>query len=483
RREEQRKGGARKTGWRPSLEEPHEGQKEVLEGAAAFNVLCMGHRWGKTRLSVRLIAEPLCAGYPVGLGVPEYAKAAGVWRELKDKLEPITKYKNDSLWELETITGGFFKVFPLDRNPDGPRSFKFRRFIVDEAAFCKKLKEALEDSILPTLADDPDSDLWLLSSSRGKNTFWNYWKRGEPGGGEQRAGWRSWRKPTNTNPHISAARLAQLRAEVSERKAAVQYDASFDVGGLFFDDWQESKSGRDWHVCTPFAVPPWWIATGGMDFGKNNFACHINRWDEDGNCFIVREVTLHNAVPSEQAVAVVKALEDEGLKPSEVVIYADPSGFPPINPKERRGQYDVEAFWSVGLRVEKAENDRQATNGNAAEWLRDGLRETDSRAKAGRLDEITEGQSFPRVRVFRGRCPDLVRTIPLMEPLPDNLDDFDSDGPDHWVDSGLRYGLRPKSRAPKSKRPTKATFEYLPPEWGNGTVCGTPSRTARSKRK
>jgi hypothetical protein len=347
--------------------------------------------------------------------------------------------------------------------------------VIDEAAFCRHLKAVLEDAVLPTLLDDEASELWLLSSSRGKNDFWEYWKRGDADSGELREGWKSWRKPTSTNPFLSPSRLKMLRDEVSPRKAAVEYDASFDTGGLFFDDWQESfppsrddPAGRDWHVCTPFAVPAWWLSSGGLDFGKRVFAAGILRWDEEGNCFITREITVLNGVPTEQAEAVCKALEAEGIDKRDCVFHADPAGFPPEDPAKRRGQYPVEAFWSAGLRVVKAENNREATNSNVAEWMRAGLRPGDARAKAGRLDEIQEGQTYPRLRVFRGRTQELCRTIPLMEPLKDNPDDFDSDGPDHHVDGILRYGLRPFKNPPRSRR--AAAVQNIPMPDRGGSV-------------
>jgi hypothetical protein len=105
--------------WFPELETPHAGQQEVLETAGAFNVLCMGRRWGKSILVKRLLIDPILKGFPVGFGVPEFAKASGIWREIKKKLRGLIAHKDDNLWELTLKTGGFLKVFALDRNPDG----------------------------------------------------------------------------------------------------------------------------------------------------------------------------------------------------------------------------------------------------------------------------------------------------------------------------------------------------------------------------
>ena len=99
-----------------------------------------------------------------------------------------------------------------------------------------------------------------------------------------------------------------------------------------------------------------------------------------------------------------------------------------------------------------------------------GLRPTDAKAGPGRLDGVEHGKSYPRFRVFRGCAPELCRTVPLMEPLADNPDDFDSDGPDHHVDAILRYGLRPFKNPPRSKPEEAAANIPLPARYGGAAV-------------
>lgn len=447
---------ARRVKWRPKLEEPHVGQAEVLTDADTFNVLCMGRRWGKTRLGVRLVVLPMLEGHAVAWLVPEFAKASDIWKELEKLLAPVMRSKNANLWEMELVTGGSIKFYSIDRNPDGPRGKKFRRIVVDEAAFTRHLEKCLEEAVLPTMLDDPLADLWLFSSPRGKNAFYKYWQRGQEGP-EKRKGWKSWRKPTKTNPILSLERLEQLRAEVSPRKARVEYDAEFDGGDIFFDDWQEEREGKEWHVCRPFPVPSFWLASGGLDFGKRIFSFHLLRHGEDGRVFVTREVYLYDKLPSEQAAAVVRALEAEGVEIGAVTIHADPSGFPPENLDKRVGEYAVEAFWAVGLQVVKAENNRFATNMRAMEWLH-----KEQTVQEGALDG-EPGKRVPALRVFRGMCPNLTRTVPLMVPLEDDPDDFDTDLEDHAVDSCLRYGLPRTKNPPKSKPRERPRAVMLPP--------------------
>jgi len=203
------------------LNEPHEGQQKVLSEAKRFNVLDCGRRWGKSALAVNLLAETSLGGEPVGYFTPTYKLLDGTYTECLDALSPIIARKNEHQF-IELITGGRIEFWSLENQLAG-RSRKYKRSIIDEAAFTKNLWQRWTESIRPTLTD-LKGDAWFLSTPRGKNDFYKLFTKGK----QEEKNWMSWQMSTYTNPYIDDAEINDAKFDLPELAFAQEYLAQFN---------------------------------------------------------------------------------------------------------------------------------------------------------------------------------------------------------------------------------------------------------------
>lgn len=437
--------------WAPDLPAPHPGQQSILNEAARYNVVCCGRRWGKTVMGLRLLLSPATQqGLPVAWFAPDYKALTEVWREVCRAVKAITLRTDSQQHRLELKGGGVIEFWSLDSDPEACRGRKYARAVLDEAAKARHLEIAWEQAIRPTLIDYR-GDAWFLSTPRGKGDFFHtLYQRGI----DAVANWRSWHAPTSTNPTIAnlEEELAVARADTPDAVYRQEFEAEFiDAGGLYFDEWKEYWGGEEWHACTPFDIPAHWPKWGGLDYGKAApFAFMLltssegERGGSDWDVYLIDEEYQERLTPSQQAEKVLACLNRNSIDPAKFTIFADPSIFPPSDPKERVGEYPVEAFWKAGLRVVRAVNSRVPGWTFCMEWLHFTRKE--------------KGVTVPRFRAFKGRCVNFIRTIPLMirDSRPGHIEDLDTKLEDHAADA-WRYGMMSRFR------PSKEAQEAPPP--------------------
>ena len=247
------------------LPRPHPAQAQVLRETRRFNVLNCGRRFGKTTMGINLLAAPmLLAGKPVAFYSPSYKMLSDVWRDFKRSFAPITAKKNETEHRIELITGGVLDMWSLE-DPDSSRGRKYARVFVDEAAKVRKMEEAWQQVIRPTLADY-GGDAFFASTPKGLNYFFTLW---------QRAGdsseWARWKFPTAANPFIKRSEIEAMRAELPERVYLQEILAEFIGDGSFFQgvdaaavidkpDQPEAHAGHylvmgiDWAISEDFTV-------------------------------------------------------------------------------------------------------------------------------------------------------------------------------------------------------------------------------------
>lgn len=206
---------------RPKL---HVGQQEVYQNALRFNVLCNGRRWGKSKLAVRLAMDTMLKGYPVGMFVPTHEFSEDFWEEIKERLEPIISYKNESKFILNIKTGGHLKIWSLEKKRAG-RGRKYKRAIFDEFAFAKDPKTSWELAVRATLTD-MQGDAWFLSTPNGFNNYFHdvFQFATET---EKYPNWKSFQMPTSTSPFISESELKEVEKQLDPLTFAQEYLAQF----------------------------------------------------------------------------------------------------------------------------------------------------------------------------------------------------------------------------------------------------------------
>lgn len=249
------------------------------------------------------------------------------------------------------------------------------------------------------------------------------------------------------NPHIEPSYLKFLNA-LPERRRRQLRDGDWDVfEGQFFDEWN-----RDAHVVRPFDIPEAWPRARAADYGSTApWCCLWGAWDNDGNCYIYRERYGAGYTPAQQgrmAKAAEKVQRADGSMYTEryFATVGDPSVF-----SDRRGQgKSIADLWrEAGFAVSRAKNARVAGWANVRQYLWD-------HEKDNGLDKPMGG---PRLYVF-DTCPDLIRTIPLMQRDKDHPEDLNTKLEDHAVDA-LRYllALRPIQQRPVTRSKVGQTLD------------------------
>lgn len=186
-----------------------------------FNVVCSGRRWGKTKLAVNLLCEPALDSLPSGYFTPTYKLLKETYNDCVKTLQSLITRKNDQEF-IELITGGVIDFWSLD-NPYAGRGRKYKKVVVDEAAFVKKLWESWTESIRPTLTD-LEGDGWFFSTPRGKNDFFKLYMRGK----QEEKNWASWQMSTYTNPFINPNEIDAAREDLPALAFSQEYMAEFN---------------------------------------------------------------------------------------------------------------------------------------------------------------------------------------------------------------------------------------------------------------
>lgn len=261
------------------LNEPHDAQQLVLNEAERFNVVDCGRRWGKSALAVNLLSEPAMDGHPVGYFTPTYKLLDGTYNECLLALDPIIKRKNEHQF-IELITGGRIEFWSLENQLAG-RSRKYKRAIVDEAAFVKGLWKLWTESIRATLSD-LKGDAWFLSTPRGKNDFHKLFLRGK----NNTPNWKSWQMSTYTNPYIDKEEIDDAKADLPEFAFLQEYMAEFNenianpFGSEHINKCTKPLSGKEaMYYGIDLAKSVDWTVIVGLDIDGN--VAHLQRFQKD----------------------------------------------------------------------------------------------------------------------------------------------------------------------------------------------------------
>jgi len=212
------------------LARPHPGQSSVASEAGRFNVLVCGRRWGKTTWGLDRLARPALAGKPVAWFAPTIRNFEESWRGANAILADVISRKDESDHRLDLVTGGSVEFWNLS-NPGPIRGRKYALAVIDEAAAVSDLESAWNKVIRPTLVDYR-GQAWFLSTPAGRGFFWKLWLRGQS---DEHSEWRSWQRPSGTNPHLDPVEIEAARQELPDLSFRQEFMAEFvdDAGGVF----------------------------------------------------------------------------------------------------------------------------------------------------------------------------------------------------------------------------------------------------------
>jgi hypothetical protein len=160
-----------------SLQQLHTGQLTAYWELKQhrFKALRCGRRFGKTEFAKTWIADALVRGGECAWLAPQHKTWSETYAELADLLGPILKDRSKGSGVLRLTTGGRLDFWTLE-NPIAGRGRRYRRVVIDEAAFAKdgdtsvdgSMMDIWEKSIKPTLFDYGGEAL-ACSNSAGKN--------------------------------------------------------------------------------------------------------------------------------------------------------------------------------------------------------------------------------------------------------------------------------------------------------------------------
>lgn len=302
-----------------TLNEPHVNQQKVLDEAKRFNVLCCGRRFGKSALAVNLLSEIAIGGQPAGYFTPTYKLLDGTYQECLAALEPIVKRKNEHQF-LELITGGRIEFWSLENELAG-RSRKYKRAVVDEAAFTKNLWSRWTESIRPTLTD-LKGDGYFLSTPKGKNDFYKLFMRGKTG----EANWNSWQMSTYMNPYIDPSEIDDAKSDLPALAFSQEYMAEFNDNvanpfGLPFIQQCVFPISVEPAVCFGVDLAKSFDYTVITGIDKNGSVCHFDRFQMDWRSTTKRILDLPNVPIAIDSTGVGDPIGEDIARVKDVTLF------------------------------------------------------------------------------------------------------------------------------------------------------------------
>ncbi len=416
---------------------PHPKQKEVLKYVGkGYNIFYGGAKGGgKTDMCI-FVAMLSVLQYPqlkvciVRETYPELSKEI-ILRILNTYPRKIFKYKFDKRDKIMYFPNGSIITFLSIASPlevHKLQGIEYQLMIIDEAPNLDEEVIRLAATNLRT-SKHPDFIPTLLMTGNpiGKSSYYfrdyyaipdySVWSPEEL---ENKDKYVFIQALLQDNPSVNydeySKRLITLPAGLRD---ALLYGIWGGGEGMFFDEWDYNK-----HTCESFDIPPHWVRKCGFDIGWSNKHPSVALWatqdPETKTVYIYREY-IGIGVTEQYAEDMIR------LEQGEIVAetYCDPSMFLKGRPQYQNSiETDASIFIRKGKYVMPAINDRILGWRIVKQWL-----------------SIPENGE-PKLKIFRDKCPYLIKTIPQQRYAMNGRkkDDLDTDGPDDAVDA-LRYLL------------------------------------------
>lgn len=269
----------------------HPAQQRILKDARRFNVIKNGRRFGKTELAKEIAinhthahGKPAIEGGLVGYWTPTYKDLNEVWEDVKHTLKEVVTTKNEQLKQINLIGGGRIDFWSMEE-PNSGRGFKYHRVIVDEAEKAKRFEEAWKQTIWPTLLDFK-GDGWILSTPKGRNTFFSELAEDYP---KKHDNWMGWQMSTYDNPHIAKSEIDLLKAQMDDFEFRQEIMAeSLDRAVMAFAFAFDNK-----HIGT-VAHDPKLETLLSFDFNKEPLTCLVAQKPGPMKLHCIEDISVSN---------------------------------------------------------------------------------------------------------------------------------------------------------------------------------------------
>lgn len=240
----------------------------------------------------------------------------------------------------------------------------------------------------------------------------------------------------NPDPEFVEEYEATLKANNPAHLVRALFDGDwYSSAGSFFECWN-----AEIHVVKPFDIPADWPRWRAMDWGFKTPGCI--GWfamDEDGNVILEREYTFIKKMAGEVADRVKEIEMDLGVwahRSSLITGVADTQLW------EQRGdgaKTKASIFSEKGIPWGFANKKSRAANAEKV---------------TGRLMDDCGGTARPGLVVFNS-CVMTIKTLPTIQTNPDNIEEPQKGGQDHWYDMvsyGVAYASQGAKGIPKRRR-------------------------------
>lgn len=221
---------------------PHAGQSLVLDADARFKVMNCGRRWGKTVLAAKMILrEARKPGQLLWWVAPYYRTTKRGYEEVLRQLpegllakapSPATNFDAGRAVILHFKNKTKMEFYSGER-PEGMLGAGVDYVVMDEAATMPS--RIWNQIISPTLMDREGGAL-LISTPRGKNWFYQAWRKGQPDGDPL---WASWTFPTASNPTLPEGEADRMAEDMPIMEADQEIYAKFVASGSSVFTWPE----------------------------------------------------------------------------------------------------------------------------------------------------------------------------------------------------------------------------------------------------
>ncbi len=236
------------------------GQRAVYLGSrkARFLIVACGRRWGKTHFGRVMAYQALLRHHAdVWWVSPTYKMSSAMWRIFRRDLGSLATSTDAQERSME-FDGATLTIW-TGESADTMRGGAPGLVIVDEAAMIRDT-DMWPAVIRPALTDHLGSAIFL-STPRGRNWFWEVYRRGLDPMFPQ---YQSWNFPTSANPTLRPEEIEEARLTLPDRLFRQEYLAEFldDAGGVF-------RGVAEASTLDPLRAPkPGSRYVGGIDWGR-----------------------------------------------------------------------------------------------------------------------------------------------------------------------------------------------------------------------